>query len=85
MLVRAREAIQIKRKKKLEKIMTLFEKKSSTSAKSSAESRKISNDQVEKFLHVSDSTATRYLSRLVKEGRIIKNEKKGSGTTYSKR
>ena len=37
----------------------------------------ITNDEVEKLLHVSDATATRYLSQLEKEGKIKKNEEKG--------
>ena len=38
---------------------------------------KITNNNVEKYLHVSDATATRYLSILEKEGKIKKNEKNG--------
>ena len=34
---------------------------------------KITNDEVEKFLHVSDATATRYLSILEKEEKIKKS------------
>ena len=53
--------------------MTLFLKKS-----------KITNDEVEKFLHVSDATATRYLSILEKEGKIKQLGKTGKGVTYTK-
>ena len=45
---------------------------------------KITNDGVEKFLHVSDATATRYLSQLKKEGRIKQNRKTGHSVSYSK-
>ena len=53
--------------------MTLFLKKS-----------KITNDEIEKFLHVSDATATRYLSQLEKEGKIKQNGKTGKRVFYSK-
>ena len=59
--------------KKLDKIMTLFLKNS-----------KITNDEVEKFLHVSDATATRYLSQLEKEGKIKQSGKTGKGVSYLK-
>ena len=42
------------------------------------EKRSITNDQVEKLLHVSDATASRYLARLVKEGKLQKIGKDGS-------
>ena len=45
---------------------------------------KITNDEVEKFLHVSDATATRYLSTLEKEGKIKQNGKTGKGVSYSR-
>jgi len=32
----------------------------------------ITNDDVEKLLHVSDDTATRYLFQLVKEGKLLR-------------
>ncbi|MDO8552237.1 MAG: hypothetical protein Q7S01_01755 [bacterium] len=56
---KALEAIQFKRRARLEKIIVLAEKK-----------RSIGNDDVEKLLHVSDSTATRYLAALVREGKL---------------
>ncbi len=43
---------------------------------------KITNDEVEKFLHVSDATATRYLSILEKEGKIKQNGKTGHMVSY---
>lgn len=51
--------------------MTLFLKK-----------KNITNDEVEKYLHVSDATATRYLSILEKEGKIKQNGKTGKGVSY---
>lgn len=59
LLVKAREAIQFRRRKKLEKIMGLFLKKSP-----------ITNDDVQKLVYVSDATATRYLQQLEKEGKV---------------
>ena len=74
--LRAKEhqAIKNKRNKKLEQILALFAKRT-----------KLTNDEVEKMLHVSDSTATRYLKILVKEGKIKRNGKeKGKYVSYSK-
>lgn len=59
LLIKAREAIQFRKRKKLEKIMSLFLKKQS-----------ITNDDVQKLLYVSDATSTRYLKQLETEGRI---------------
>jgi predicted HTH transcriptional regulator len=73
LLLKARNMVQIRKRKKLERIMSMFDK-----------SKNISNDQVEKLLHISDSTATRYLSILEKEGKIRKSESKGSKTSYIK-
>ena len=72
-LVKAQLAIQNKKRKKLDSILTLFAKRTS-----------ITNDEVEKFLHVSDATATRYLSILEKEGKIKQNGKTGKGVSYSR-
>jgi len=71
--VKEQLAIKNKKRKKLDLVMTLFLKKS-----------KITNDEVEKFLHVSDATATRYLSQLEKEGKIKQNGKIGKNVFYSK-
>ncbi len=73
LLVMARNAIQFRKRKKLGRVMTLFLKQS-----------KITNDEVEKFLHVSDATATRYLSQLEKEGKIKQSGKIGKGVSYSR-
>ena len=59
LLISARNAIQFRKRKKLDRVMSLFLQQS-----------KITNDEVEKFLHVSDATATRYLSILEKENKI---------------
>jgi len=67
------DKVQIGKRKKLEKIMTLFLKHS-----------KITNDEVEKLLHVSDATATRYLSQLEKEGKIKQTGKTGHAVSYSR-
>lgn len=45
---------------------------------------KITNDEVEKLLHVSDATATRYLSLLEREGTIKQFGKIGAGVVYGK-
>jgi len=73
LLVMARNAIQFRKRKKLDRVMSMFLKQS-----------KITNDEVEKFLHVSDATATRYLSQLEKEGKIKQNGKTGHMVSYSK-
>ena len=72
-LAKASLAIQNKKRKKLDSILTLFAKRTN-----------ITNDEVEKFLHVSDATATRYLSQLEKEGKIKQNGKTGHMVSYSR-
>lgn len=69
--VKARAVIQGRKRKKLEKILTLIDSKKS-----------IGNDDVEKLLHVSDATATRYLTQLEKEGKIIQVGKTGKSVRY---
>jgi len=73
LLVKARNMIQFRKRKKLDKIMTLFAKQT-----------KITNDEVEKFMHVSDATATRYLNTLEKENKIKQNGKTGKSVFYTK-
>jgi len=73
LLISARNAIQFRKRKKLDHVMSLFLQQS-----------KITNDEVEKFLHVSDATATRYLSILEKEGKIKQVGKTGKAVLYSK-
>jgi hypothetical protein len=72
-LVKARVAIQNRKRKKRDKIMAALNTKN-----------KITNDEVEKLLHVSDATATRYLSALEKENKIKQVGKTGHGVVYSK-
>ena len=73
LLISARNAIQFRKRKKLDHVMSLFLQQS-----------KITNDEVEKFLHVSDATATRYLSQLEKENKIKQVGKTGKGVSYSR-
>ena len=73
LLAKAREAIQFRKRRKLEKIMGMFLKQAS-----------ITNDEVEKLLHVSDATATRYLEQLEKEGKIKQSGKTGQSVSYSR-
>ncbi len=72
-LAKAQQVIQFRKRKKLDKIMALFLQQS-----------KITNDEVEKFLHVSDATATRYLFELEKEGKIKQSGRIGKGVSYSR-
>jgi len=72
-LGKARIAIQDRKRKKRDKIMLALTTKT-----------KITNDEVEKLLHVSDATATRYLSALEKEGKIKQVGKTGHGVVYLK-
>jgi hypothetical protein len=67
------EKVQMKKRKKLEKIMSLFDKNS-----------KATNNDVEKLLHVSDSTAQRYLNILAKEGRVRRVGETGKSAFYEK-
>lgn len=59
LLKSAAEKIQFRKRKRLEKIMQRVREKG-----------RITNDEVQKLLWVSDATATRYLSQLVREGRL---------------
>src|SRR3989344_969041 len=72
-LTRARIATQDRKRNKRDKIMLALTTKN-----------KITNDEVEKLLHVSDATATRYLSAIEKEGKIKQVGKTGHGVVYSK-
>jgi hypothetical protein len=71
LLAKARQKIQSKRKVKLDKIMNYLAKNNS-----------ISNDEVEKLLHVSDATATRYLEILEKEGKLRQIGSVGKSVRY---
>mgnify|MGYP001592079724 CR=1 FL=1 len=71
--VKEQLAIKNKKRKKLDLVMNLFLKKS-----------KITNDEVEKFLHVSDATAERYLNALEKENKIKQTGRTGHSVFYQK-
>ncbi len=73
LLISARNTIQFRKRKKLDRVMSLFLQHS-----------KLTNDEVEKYLHVSDATATRYLSILEKEGKIKQSGRTGKGVSYSR-
>ncbi len=73
LLLKAKDAIAFRKRKKLDKVMGIFLKRTS-----------VTNDEVEKLLHVSDATATRYLSILEKEGKIVQTGKSGRGVSYTK-
>ena len=73
LLTKARLVTQLRKHKKLAKIMALFAKKKS-----------IANDDVEKLLHVSDATALRYLTQLKKENKITQIGKTGKAVVYNK-
>lgn len=73
LLLKAREAVQFRKRKKLDKVMGLFATRTS-----------VTNDEVEKLLHVSDATATRYLSIFEKEGKIRQTGKMGRSVSYTK-
>ena len=76
---RTKETLALANKKRKEymmkrvyKIMDMFKKH-----------KQVKNDDVEKFLHVSDDTATKYLNILTKEGKI-KREGKKHAPRYTK-
>ena len=70
----AHATIGLRREKKLMKIMELFAKQTA-----------ITNDEVEKLLHVSDATATRYLAELEKRDKLKQVGTTGRGVSYVKR
>ena len=71
LLAQAREKLQFRKRKKLDRILAEVTTKG-----------KITNDEVEKLLHISDKTAERYLSQLIKEQKIKTNGKKGKAIEY---
>jgi len=73
LLNKARISIQDRKRKKRDKIMAVLNTKT-----------KITNDEVEKLLHVSDATAERYLAALVKEGKLKQEKRTGAGVAYTK-
>ena len=69
---KAKAAVFGRKQKKLDRIMTLF-----------AKQEKITNDEVEKLLHVSDATAARYLDALETQGKIRQTGRTGKYTFYT--
>ncbi len=61
LLIKAQAKIQFNKQKKLDKLIQLAQNK-----------KIITNDDVQKFLYVSDATATRYLLKLVQQGRLTR-------------
>jgi Fic family protein len=61
LLVKANAKLHSNRQKKLDNLMLMAQKK-----------RIITNDDVQKLLRVSDATATRYLVKLVEQGRLAR-------------
>jgi predicted HTH transcriptional regulator len=59
LLLKAKEKIQFRKRNKLDKILALAKKQG-----------RVTNQMIEQLLRVSDATATRYLSQLVKEGKL---------------
>lgn len=70
---KGRATIQAKKRAKLERIMAEVVKKGA-----------VTNDDVEKLLHISDATATRHLAQLVKEGLLRKTGSTGKRVKYVK-
>ncbi len=77
---------QSKKREKIDKILILFSEKQESHSKERIVRHDIaiSNDEVEKLLHISDATATRYLETLEKEGKIKQVGKTGKYTHYEK-
>lgn len=73
LLIKARATIQTRKHKKLDRIMAEAEAHG-----------KITNDEVQALLHVGDTTATRYLAALVKEGKLKRVGTTGKAVRYEK-
>jgi hypothetical protein len=63
LLAKANAKLGSNRQKKLDKVMLLAQKKGF-----------ITNEQAQDLLHCSDATATRYLSKLVQQGRLNRTD-----------
>lgn len=79
LFAKAKATIFTRKQKKLDAIMRLLDTRSTYSGRAG----RVTNDEVEKLLHVSDATATRYLAQLEKEGRVVQVGK-GAGAYYVK-
>ena len=88
LLTKARAKIQERKRKKLDKIMSLFESPP-TSPKGSVSggqgNSEISNSDIQKLLRTTKRSATRYLDILEKEQKIIQIGKAGRGVKYIKK
>jgi ribosomal protein S25 len=73
LFAKAQQAIQFRKRKKLDRVMSLFAKRTN-----------ITNNHVGELLHVSDATATRYLEILEKENKIKQVGKTGKDVSYTK-
>lgn len=73
LLVMAREAIQRKKRQRIERIMGMFDKK-----------KQIKTIDAAMLLHISDRTVRHYFSILEKEGRLRKVGTEGRGVWYEK-
>ncbi len=74
LLNKARAKIQERKRKKLDKILLLFETKS-----------QITNSDIQKLLRVSRATAKRYMDILEKENKVDQIGSVGKGVFYSKK
>ncbi len=74
LLIKARARIQERKRKKLDKIMTLFETKS-----------QITNEDVQKLFRTTKRTIRRYFDQLEKEQKIIQVGSVGRGVVYIKK
>jgi len=72
LLAKAKEKIQFRKQAKLEKIMVFAKAQGG-----------VTNDQAQNLLRVSDATASRYLSQLVKSGRLRLVKAVGRGARYT--
>jgi len=73
LLIKARAKIQERKRKKLDKVMSLFETKS-----------QIVNKDIQKLLRISSATAVRYLDILEKENHIKQVGSTGKSVFYTK-
>ena len=61
LLIKAQAKIQSNKQKKLDKIMLFAQKK-----------KIFANEDIQKLLHISSATATRYMVKLVEQGRLVR-------------
>lgn len=80
LLIKARAKIQERKRKKLDKIMALFE----SNPENLPSGRRIANKDIQKLLRISDTTATRYLDILERENKIKQVGKTGKAVFYTK-